>query len=158
MSSIGFCATEQEAYDIGGKGTPISNKMATENRAKELGCKITGLETVDGNKLVVKTDLAKAITSLGPVTIKSGRLTINKTGGSWDYDFSWTVPLPEKMNFTVTYTNALTGESYSKVTNTISQGSTSAQGRRTDKFSFVEGTFVGTASNVNPSDENYEFG
>ena len=148
-------ATEQKAYEVGGKGTPVTNKMVTKVRAEELGCIVSIPATA--NKLIPESGLVKARTSLGRLILGSGRLTITRTGGQWTWDFSWSVPLPEDMTFSITYTNAMTEESYHKRTDLISKGSTRARGTGKDKFSLFDGTFVGTASEVIPSDSNYYF-
>lgn len=93
MPSIGKkIATEQEAYSIGGKGTPVTNKMVTEVRAEALGCKILGDRTQTGNKLVVKVNLAKTSISLGKLTKRKGSLTISRTGTEWYWDLEWEHP------------------------------------------------------------------
>lgn len=111
MSSLKI-ATEQKAYEVGGKGTPVTNKMVTKVRAEELGCIVSIPATA--NKLIPESDLVRARTSLGRLTLGSGRLTITRTGGQWNWNFSWTVPLPEDMIFSIKYTDAVTGESFSK--------------------------------------------
>lgn len=52
MSKI---ATEQEAYNIGRTGTPVSNKCCTKVRAEALGCTING--SYSSNQLVKLNDL-----------------------------------------------------------------------------------------------------
>lgn len=154
MSSLKI-ATEQKAYEVGGKGTPVTNKMVTKVRAEELGCIVSIPATA--NKLIPESGLVKARTSLGQLTLGPGRLTITRTGGQWTWDFSWTVPLPEDMTFVIKYTNAVTGESFDKKTNLISEGSTRAQGTGKDKFSLLDKDFVGTSSEVIPLNSNYYF-
>lgn len=56
MSKI---ATEQEAYNIGGKGTPITNKCVTQDRAiNTFNCQVAGSYRDD--QLVQLADLSKA--------------------------------------------------------------------------------------------------
>lgn len=54
---MGKIATEQEAYNIGSVGTPISNKCCTKARAEALGCTISG--SYLSNQLVKLDDLSK---------------------------------------------------------------------------------------------------
>lgn len=154
MSSLKI-ATEQKAYEVGGKGTPVTNKMVTKVRAEALGCTVS--ISAAENQLIPESGLTKARTSLGKLILGPGSLIISRDGGNWDYYFSWTVPLPEDMVFKVTYTDKSTEESYSKNTNKISKGATEASGSKTDKFSIPEGTWEGTASSVKPANSNYYF-
>lgn len=57
-------ATEQEAYQIGGKGSPVANKCLTQGRVSSFGCK-TSITSTNSNQLVVYSRLSKAVTSLG---------------------------------------------------------------------------------------------
>lgn len=59
MSKI---ATEQEAYNIGGKGTPIAKKCVTNARAYALGCKKL---SVANNKLIEVSALIRDLINLG---------------------------------------------------------------------------------------------
>lgn len=70
MSKI---ATEQEAYNIGGKGTPVAKKCATNARAYALGCKKL---SVADNKLIEASKLVRDLIDLGDV-IFSGSYTAN---------------------------------------------------------------------------------
>lgn len=54
---MGKIATEQEAYNIGKKGTPNGNKCCTKTRAEELGCKVNG--SYNYNQLIQLDDLRK---------------------------------------------------------------------------------------------------
>ena len=56
---MGKIATEQEAYNIGKKGTPITNKCCTKTRAEALGCKVDG--DYVSNQLVQKEHLSQAV-------------------------------------------------------------------------------------------------
>lgn len=56
MSKI---ATENEAYIIGRKGTPVNNKCCTKHRAIELGCNITS--GYSDNQLVQQEDLSHSV-------------------------------------------------------------------------------------------------
>lgn len=56
MSKI---ATEQEAYQIGRKGSPVDKKCCTKQRAVELGCNVT--TEYDNNQLVQKSDLSHPV-------------------------------------------------------------------------------------------------
>lgn len=154
MSSLKI-ATEQKAYEVGGKGTPVTNKMVTKVRAEALGCTVSISAT--GNQLVPESGLAKARTSLGELIIGSGSLSINREGGTWNYKFNWSFPLPESMIFRLTYTNNASGESYTKNTSRISIGATSANENMTDKLSMIEGSFIGTLTLVRPINSNYYF-
>lgn len=62
MSKI---ATEQEAYNIGGKGTPIAKKCVTNARAYALGCKKDS--SISDNKLVEASELIRELIVLGDV-------------------------------------------------------------------------------------------
>lgn len=55
---MGKIATEQEAYGIGGKGTPVANKCCTRSRAIALGCKVSGNYSL--LQLVQLSDLSKS--------------------------------------------------------------------------------------------------
>lgn len=83
-------ATEQKAYEVGGKGTPVTNKMVTKVRAEELGCIVSIPATA--NKLIPESGLVKASINLGRLIKKSGSLTINRTGTKWDWDLQWEYP------------------------------------------------------------------
>lgn len=58
---MGKIATEQEAYNIGGKGSPINNKCCTAAKAEELGCLVRDKDLLDikDNQLIQKEDLEK---------------------------------------------------------------------------------------------------
>lgn len=56
MSKI---ATEQEAYNIGKTGTPVSNKCCTKARAEALGCTI--IDRYSSNQLVKLNDLNRQV-------------------------------------------------------------------------------------------------
>lgn len=60
---MGKIATEQEAYNIGGIGTPTKEKCCTKTRAEALGCKVSGSYT--NNQLVQLQDLSKAYSVYG---------------------------------------------------------------------------------------------
>lgn len=94
MSKI---ATEQEAYNIGGKGTPVANKCVTNARAYVLGCKKL---SVADNKLVEVSALSKNIINLGPIRfygsytadagateIKTGTIELLSTDAPEDLEF-----------------------------------------------------------------------
>lgn len=55
---MGKIATEQEAYNIGKKGTPQSNKCCTKSRALDLGCQVKG--NYSSSQLVQFSDLSKS--------------------------------------------------------------------------------------------------
>lgn len=55
---MGKIATEQEAYNIGKKGTPQSNKCCTKSRASDLGCQVKG--NYSNSQLVQVSDLSKS--------------------------------------------------------------------------------------------------
>lgn len=55
---MGKIATEQEARNIGGKGTATNNKCATKSKAQALGCNVKG--SYKDNQLVQLNDLSKA--------------------------------------------------------------------------------------------------
>lgn len=59
---MGKIATEQEAYNIGRRGTPVANKCATNARAYTLGCKKL---SVADNKLVEVSALIRDRINLG---------------------------------------------------------------------------------------------
>ena len=76
---MGKIATEQEAHDIGGSGTPVSNKCCTSQRAQELGCEVSGMYTI--NQLVQVNDLSvQAITVAFTGFLPRGR-SIKINGG-----------------------------------------------------------------------------
>ena len=84
---MGKIATEQEAHDIGGSGTPVSNKCCTSQRARELGCKVSGMYTI--NQLVQVEDLSvQAITVAFSGFLPSGR-SIKISGG---LEYVYTLP------------------------------------------------------------------
>lgn len=154
MSSLKI-ATEQKAYEIGGKGTPVTNKMVTRVRAEALGCTVPLSATE--NQLVPESGLTKVRTSLGKLILGSGSLSINREGGTWNYNFNWRNPLPESMIFRLTYKNNASGESYTKNTRMINIGATSANGNMTDRLILTEGSFIGTLTLVIPINLNYYF-
>lgn len=70
---MGKIATEQEAFEIGGQGTPTFSKCCTKTRAEALGCRVN--DTVQDNKLV-------QLSTLTPSTLV-GNMVINTAVG-WD--------------------------------------------------------------------------
>ena len=52
---MGKIATENEAYEIGGSGTPVTNKCCTKSKAEEFGCLVEG--DYSNNQLVQLSDL-----------------------------------------------------------------------------------------------------
>lgn len=57
MSKI---ATEQDVYNIGQTGTPITNKCCTKQRMEALGCEgINGVENYASNRLVPEGNYIK---------------------------------------------------------------------------------------------------
>lgn len=61
---MGKIATEQEAYNVGKLGTPVTNKCCTNSRAQELGCIVSG-NYRNYNQLVQQSDLSEG----GPTVI-----------------------------------------------------------------------------------------
>ena len=59
---MGKIATEQEAYNIGRKGTPTSKKCCTKSRAEALGCEVSN--GYKSNQLVQLTSLSKSTVTL----------------------------------------------------------------------------------------------
>lgn len=59
---MGKIATEQEVYNVGGKGTPIINKCCTKSRAEVLGCKIKSGYSYQNNQLIEQGSYEKNIT------------------------------------------------------------------------------------------------
>ncbi len=58
LSNMGKVAIEQEAYNIGRKGTPTSKKCCTKERAEALGCEVSN--GYKSNQLVQLTNLSKS--------------------------------------------------------------------------------------------------
>lgn len=83
MSSLRI-ATELEAYNIGGKDSPITNKMVTKVRAEVLGCSVS--ISAAENQLIPTSSLSKARISLGHLSA-SGKLYITRLSSSWDWNF-----------------------------------------------------------------------
>ena len=54
---MGKIATEQEAYNIGNSGSPVTNKGCTKSRAEALGCDVSG--NYANNQLVQLSDLSR---------------------------------------------------------------------------------------------------
>lgn len=64
---MGKIATEQEAYNIGKKGTPTYRKCCTKTRAEALGCEVSN--GYKSNQLVQLTSLSKsAVTFTGYIS------------------------------------------------------------------------------------------
>ncbi len=62
ITHMGKIATEQEVYNVGGKGTPITNKCCTKSRAETLGCKIKSGYSYKDNQLIEQGSYEKDIT------------------------------------------------------------------------------------------------
>ena len=75
-------ATEQEAYAIGGKGSPVANKCLTQGRVSSFGCK-TSITSTNSNQLVVYSRLSKAVTSLGTCEL-SGFMSSSPSGVGYE--------------------------------------------------------------------------
>lgn len=59
---MGKIATEQDAYDVGKKGTPVANKCSTKQRMEALGCTgINGVENYASNRLVPEGNYTKNV-------------------------------------------------------------------------------------------------
>ena len=59
---MGKIATEQEAYSIGKKGTPVGNKLCTKSRAIQLGCDTNG--SYLDNQCVQLNDLKASVNKI----------------------------------------------------------------------------------------------
>ena len=84
MSKI---ATEQEAYNIGKLGTPVTNKCCTKERAEELGCKVNG--SYSSNQLVQLSDLTKNLPEYNIYIGSSNALNymVSNKESSWSQNF-----------------------------------------------------------------------
>ena len=51
------CLTEQEAYSIGGMGSPVTNRLCTWARAQELGCIAKAGYSYASNQIVYEGSL-----------------------------------------------------------------------------------------------------
>lgn len=69
---MGKIATEQEVYNVGGKGTPITNKCCTKSRAETLGCKIKSGYSYQNNQLIEQGSYEKDITLYKGVMLTTG--------------------------------------------------------------------------------------
>lgn len=123
---MGKIATEQEAYNIGKLGTPVTNKCCTKSRAEMLGCRVSG--TYRNYQLVQQSDLFEG----GPtVTIlnydneyyvfQHSRLHFSnyKIGsilGDWRRVGTWTVAAPtlgeDAQTARLGMVNLILGETY----------------------------------------------
>lgn len=69
---MGKIATEQEVYNVGGKGTPITNKCCTKSRVETLGCKIKSGYSYKDNQLIEQGSYEKDITLYKGVMLTIG--------------------------------------------------------------------------------------
>lgn len=101
---MGKIATEQEAYNIGKLGTPVTNKCCTKSRAEMLGCSVSG--TYRNYQLVQQSDLSEGgprVTILNydneyyvfqPVRFHYSNYKIGSIQGDWRRVGTWTIYVP----------------------------------------------------------------
>lgn len=112
---INQIATEQEAYQIGGKGSPVANKCLTQGRVSSFGCKTSITSTVS-SQLVVYSRLSKAVTSLGTCKL-SGFMSSSPSGAGYKVSANisgsgYTVRSGVTMSIEVTYDTRHRGVNY----------------------------------------------
>lgn len=134
MSKI---ATEQEAYNIGGQGTPVANKCATNARAYALGCKKL---SVADNKLVQLSELEISIYNLGTVKFSGyyHAYKSTKKGQVYGHIELTSMTAPATIVFTV-YTDS------ESIEVTVFKGSSSGDNSR--EFNYYGGSVINELAN-----------
>ena len=102
---MGKIATEQEAYNIGKLGTPVTNRCCTKSRAQALGCIVSGSYR-NYNQLVQQSDLSEGdptVTILNydygyycfqPTKTHFSNYKIGSVQGKWEQVGTWTGAVP----------------------------------------------------------------
>lgn len=136
-------ATEQEAYQIGGKGSPVANKCLTQGRVSSFGCK-TSITSTNSNQLVVYSRLSKAVTSLGTCKL-TGFMSSSPSGAGYKISANirgseYTVRSGVTMSIKVTYDTRHGGVNYINI----------SLGRSTFSDSWNSGMLISTISYSGP--------
>ena len=148
-------ATELEAYNIGGKDIPVTNRMVTKVRAEVLGCSVSISATE--NQLVPASSLSRTRISLGKLDIVSGKIYIDRLSCNWNWHFQWRVPLPEDMEFSITYWDSVHFKSVTRSTGTVSRGATYTIGNNKDEYDLDYAVVNGSIQSIKPKNKDYYF-